>query len=137
MPNFSISGNILGNFSMSGGSSSVSSSSFSSVTSSNGQVSGQHTSQSTRTDRDGNTTINRSYQRLGESAQQETRTFDKQGRQVLTGEVEEAPEKRIEGSDSGAGGGPTIEDVTDDQAARDKQYEEAMEDEYAKREGGA
>lgn len=56
---------------------------------------------------------------------------------MLTGEVEEAPEKRIETISAQASGGPTIEDVTDDQATRDKQYEEAMEDEYAKREGGA
>ncbi|KIY00604.1 uncharacterized protein Z520_03267 [Fonsecaea multimorphosa CBS 102226] len=42
------------------------------------------------------------------------------------------------GTDGGAG---RIEDVTDrdedDQAARDRKYEERMEDEYAKREGGA
>ncbi|KAG8531009.1 uncharacterized protein KY384_004366 [Bacidia gigantensis] len=30
-----------------------------------------------------------------------------------------------------------IEDVTDDPAAADKKYEERIEDEYAKREGGA
>jgi len=137
MPSFSISGNFLGNFNMSGSSSSISSSNFSSISSTNGQVSGQHISQSTQTDRHGNTTINRSHQRLGEAAQQETRTYDKKGRQVLTGEVEEAPEKRIETISAQASGGPTIEDVTDDQATRDKQYEEAMEDEYAKREGGA
>lgn len=64
-------------------------------------------------------------------------TFDRQGRQVLTGSVEEAPERRIEGSGAESSGGPTITDVTDDQAARDRQYEEAMQDEYEKREGGA
>ncbi|OQU95422.1 hypothetical protein CLAIMM_01634 [Cladophialophora immunda] len=50
--------------------------------------------------------------------------------------------------DGGRDGGGRIEDVTDadadeehdqdrDQAARDREYEERMEDEYAKREGGA
>jgi hypothetical protein len=37
----------------------------------------------------------------------------------------------------GTGTQGRIEDVTDDQAEKDKQYEERMEDEYAKREGGA
>lgn len=47
------------------------------------------------------------------------------------------------GSGSGSGSGRwergRIEDVTDDvdQAERDRLYEERMEDEYAKREGGA
>jgi len=122
---------------MSGATSSVSSSTFSSVSSTNGSVSGQHTSQSTQTDRDGNTTVNRSHQRLGEPAQQQTMTFDRQGRQVMIGQVEEPPERRIGASESGSSDGPTIEDVTDDQARRDEQYKEAMEDEYAKREGGA
>lgn len=33
--------------------------------------------------------------------------------------------------------GRRIEDVSDDQKERDRMYEERMEDEYAKREGGA
>lgn len=39
----------------------------------------------------------------------------------------------------GAGEGFTVEDVTEEEAQkeRDRQYEEKMEDEYAKREGGA
>jgi len=55
----------------------------------------------------------------------------------MTGEVEEATEKRIEGGESESAGGFTVEDVTDEQSDSDKRYEEAMEDEYAKREGGA
>jgi hypothetical protein len=42
---------------------------------------------------------------------------------------------RLEGGGAGAQG--RIEDVTDEQAERDREYEERMEDEYAKREGGA
>jgi hypothetical protein len=42
---------------------------------------------------------------------------------------------RLESGGTGTQG--RIEDVTDDQAEKDKQYEERMEDEYAKREGGA
>ena len=34
-------------------------------------------------------------------------------------------------------GGARIEDVTDEQRERNMEYEERMEDEYAKREGGA
>ena|SRR2546423_5494041 len=42
---------------------------------------------------------------------------------------------RLESTGTGTQG--RIEDVTDDQAERDREYEERMEDEYAKREGGA
>lgn len=38
---------------------------------------------------------------------------------------------------TGLGMGRRIEDVTDEQKERDRVYEERMEDEYAKREGGA
>lgn len=55
----------------------------------------------------------------------------------MTGEVEEASDRMLESSGKDSSGGPIIEDVTDEQSARHKQYEEAMEDEYAKREGGA
>lgn len=118
------------------GSSSYASSSFSS-SSTNGQVTGHHTTQRAHTDESGNTTIERSHQNLGEPARVETRSFDRQGRQLMTGEVEEASDRMLEGGNKEPAGGPTIEDVTDEQSTRDKQYEEAMEDEYAKREGGA
>lgn len=64
-------------------------------------------------------------QNLGEPMITETRQYDGQGRELLGG---------------AAGGADTsrrIEDVSDAQAERDRQYEERMEDEYAKREGGA
>lgn len=41
------------------------------------------------------------------------------------------------GGSSGSGGSRRIEDVSEEQAARDREYEERMEEEYAKREGGA
>jgi hypothetical protein len=37
----------------------------------------------------------------------------------------------------GAGSGRQIEDVSGSQAQRDAEYEERMDEEYAKREGGA
>jgi len=55
----------------------------------------------------------------------ETRQYDGSGRELLGG---------------GAGGADMsrrIEDVSDAQAERDRQYEERIEEEYAKREGGA
>lgn len=56
---------------------------------------------------------------------QETRHYDSQGRELLEG-------------GSGSNGGRRIEDVSDTkQAERDAEYEERMEEEYAKREGGA
>ena len=55
---------------------------------------------------------------------QESRHYDSQGRELL-------------GGTSGATQGNRIEDVSDDaQAARDREYEERIEEEYAKREGG-
>jgi hypothetical protein len=62
---------------------------------------------------------------------QETRHYDSQGRELLEGS-------------GGADASRRIEDVSgqqqaekDTQAERDALYEERMEDEYAKREGGA
>lgn len=56
---------------------------------------------------------------------QETRHYDPQGRELLEG-------------GSGSNGSRRIEDVSDaKQAERDAEYEERMEEEYAKREGGA
>jgi len=62
-------------------------------------------------------------QNLGEPAEMQTRHFDDSGHEVL-------------GERSTAG---RIVDVTDEQgqAEKDAQYEERMEEEYAKREGGA
>lgn len=41
------------------------------------------------------------------------------------------------GGSGGSVGSGRIEDVSEEQAARDREYEERMEEEYAKREGGA
>ncbi|KAF2089373.1 hypothetical protein K490DRAFT_63510 [Saccharata proteae CBS 121410] len=78
--------------------------------------------------------------RTGKPTVQETRYFDGKGREVVGG--------RIEGAGSGYGGGfgsrgvesggvdRRIEDVSDESDA-DRVYRERMEEEYAKREGGA
>lgn len=63
-------------------------------------------------------------QNLGEPMVTETRQYDNQGRELL-------------GGGAGADTSRRIEDVSDTQAERDRLYEERMEDEYAKREGGA
>ncbi|KAK7190891.1 hypothetical protein DPSP01_007848 [Paraphaeosphaeria sporulosa] len=68
------------------------------------------------------TKVHRSSQEPGQAAREEKLEYDSAGRRIeSTGER------------------GRIEDVTDTegQAARDREYEERMEDEYAKREGGA
>lgn len=68
--------------------------------------------------------MKQSSQKIGEPIVQENRRYDTQGRELLEGA-------------NGAGAQCRIEDVSDEQAERDRQYEERMEDEYAKRESGA
>ena len=76
-------------------------------------------------------TVQTSSQNFGEPVVQEIRRFDSSGREVPTLE-----------STGGAGadrmigtGNNRVEDVTESEA--DKEYRERMEEEYAKREGGA
>lgn len=111
-------------------SSSFSYSTSSSSTSSDGQqTTGYRSMQQTSSDPVNGTTTRSATQNLGEPAIAETRHYDPQGRELLEG-----------AGSAGAGGANAsrrIEDVTDAQAERDAQYEERMEDEYAKREGGA
>lgn len=83
----------------------------------NGQVSGHRHVQQSVTDSSGNTTTQSASQKLGEPVIQETRQYDSQGQELL-------------GSGSGGSSSRRIEDVSDkDQAARDREYEERMEDE--------
>ena len=91
----------------------------------NGQTSGEQTYQQSHSGPSG-TTVTQAAQNMGEPVIQETRRYDTQGREML----------------EGAGGATDsaqsrIEDVGDEQAEKDRLYEERMEDEYAKREGGA
>jgi hypothetical protein len=113
---------------------SSSSFSFSSTSSStiNGQnqTTGHRSVHQTTSDPINGTTTHSSTQNIGQPAVQETRHYDPQGRELLKGS-------------GGADGSRRIEDVSesqtekDTQAERDALYEERMEDEYAKREGGA
>lgn len=101
-----------GNFSSSG---SISFSSSSSTQ--DGQTTGQSRSQHVVRDPSG-TTVTSNSQSHGEPAMRETRHYDTQGRELLNG-----------------GAGDRITDA--DQEEKDREYEERIEDEYAKREGGA
>jgi len=111
---------------MSQQSSTFSSSSYSfssSSSSSNGQSTGHRSVQQSHSNPSG-TTVQSASQNLGEPVVQQTRRYDAQGRELLEGANDTGAQRRIE-------------DVTDEQAENDAQYEESMEDEYAKREGGA
>lgn len=88
----------------------------------NGQTTGVSHSQQSQTTPSG-TTTHTSSQNLGEPVNQETRHFDAQGRELPA-------------STSGSSASNLIEDESTQQD-KDAQYEERMEEEYAKREGGA
>ena len=97
----------------------------SSSTTSDGQTTGHRSMQQTTTDPTNGTTVQSSTQNLGEPEVRETRHYDSQGRELLEGPGATGASRRIE-------------DVSDSsQAERDAAYEERMEEEYAKREGGA
>jgi hypothetical protein len=87
----------------------------SSSSSNNGQVTGHRATQQTHTDSSGGTTVTRTTQRLGEPVVQETRSYDSAGQERIIGGNEADNSRRIE-------------DVSD-QAERDREYEERMEDE--------
>ncbi|KAF3033778.1 hypothetical protein E8E11_002200 [Didymella keratinophila] len=103
--------------------SSYQSQTFSSVSSS---VNGQTTSrtQSTYSDNSG-TRVHQTIQEPGQAPREERYEIDNNGRRIA------------EGSTSGSNAG-RITDVSDEQQKEnDRLYEERMEEEYAKREGGA
>nr|POF04489.1 hypothetical protein CFP56_55970 [Quercus suber] len=116
---------------MSSSSSSSQSYVFSSVSSSstttmdgNTSATGHRSVQQSHTDPSGHTTMSSASQNLGEPVMTETRRFDGQGRELLDA--------------SGGASQNRIEDVSEaEQRERDREYEERIEDEYAKREGGA
>lgn len=89
-----------------------------------------YTSQSSSDPR--GTTVRTTSQNYGEPAVEETRHYDNQGRELLNAAPTSTNnQQRIQDVE--------VEDVTDqvDESEADKRYREAMEDEYAKREGGA
>lgn len=99
----------------------------SSSSNNNGQHSGVRHSTSSHTDPSG-TTVRTSSQNLGEPTIEETRHYDTQGRELLGApQGLSGNQRRIQDIE--------VEDVTESE--NDKKYREAMEDEYAKREGGA
>ncbi|KAF2857876.1 hypothetical protein K470DRAFT_272915 [Piedraia hortae CBS 480.64] len=99
-----------------------SSSSMSYTSSVNGEVSGYRSAQQTHSDGN-NTTVTSAHQGLNEPVTVTSQTYDAQGKLIDRGNVS---------------GGGRIEDVSDEaQKKRDEEYLERMEEEYAKREGGA
>lgn len=70
------------------------------------------------------TTVTTTSQNMGEPVVREDRHYDSQGRELLNGASSTNENRRIE-------------DVDEEQARRDREYEERIEEEYAKREGGA
>lgn len=127
MSNFS---NIMSNMS---NMSNFSSSSYTTISSSSNSTSGgQSTGQSyishSTSGPDGTTTRTTS-QKMGEPAIEETRHYDNSGRELLNAPAASGlNQNRIQDVE--------VEDVTDETDA-DRKYRDAMEDEYAKREGGA
>ncbi|KAI1415838.1 hypothetical protein F5Y13DRAFT_186693 [Hypoxylon sp. FL1857] len=107
---------------------SSSSVSFSTSTTRNGETTGSRYVEHTTSDPSG-TTQHIATQRSGEPLHHERRDYDASGRLTST-------EGRALGG-SGADSSRRIEDVSDEQRENDKLYEERIEDEYAKREGGA
>lgn len=105
--------------------SSFSSSSYSSSRGTDGQQQnfGTRSQTTSHTDPSGKTTVNTLNQNLGEPVQRGTRHYDAQGRELVGG-----PEI--------GGASNRIEEAKDETEA-DKLYRDRMEDEYAKREGGA
>lgn len=88
----------------------------------NGQTTGQAYKQETTSNSQG-TSVRNTSQRLGEPAIADTRHYDTSGREIT-------------GGSTSSGSANRIQDVTDETEA-DRRYREAIEDEYAKREGGA
>ncbi|KAI1864655.1 hypothetical protein JX265_008379 [Neoarthrinium moseri] len=95
-----------------------SSSSFSSNI--NGRQTGHSYKETSQTTPEG-TTVRTTSQNLGERPVTHTQQFDSQGRELI--------------GDNTGGASRRIEDVSSEEA--DHGYKERMEDEYAKREGGA
>lgn len=138
----------MSNSSYSYSSSSYSSSSYATFTSSSSSNGGRpfaqtYTSESHSNSRDG-TQTRRTYQETGQPMVEERTHTDASGRRIegyggtrntgghMTGRIEDVTDREERSGVKGQ-----IEEPDDNQAQRDREYEERMEDEYAKREGGA
>ncbi|KAI1101450.1 hypothetical protein F4804DRAFT_315780 [Jackrogersella minutella] len=106
---------------------SSSSVSFTSSTTRNGETAESRYAQHTTSDPSG-TKTDIASQNAGQPIRHERYQYDTSGRLISS-----------EGQSLGgsANSGRRIEDVSDEQRKNDKLYEERIEDEYAKREGGA
>lgn len=104
------------------------SASYSYSSNNNGQRSGQAYRKEAHSTPQG-TSTRTTTQNLGEPTVQETRHYDANGRELL-GSGQAANRPAIQQS-----GGGRVEEIEESDA--DRAYREKMEDEYAKREGGA
>lgn len=95
-----------------------------SSSSTNGQTTGSRYAQQTTSNPDG-TSIQTASQRSGEPLTHERRDYDSSGRPIVGGNT-------LGGAQTGR-----IEDVSDQDRENARMYQERIEDEYAKREGGA
>lgn len=111
-------------------------SSNSSSSTSNGEThtTGSRAAQQSYTDAAGATTTESLTQNYGEPAVQEIRRFGPDGREMPSVEGGEAAGRRSLEGTAGTGNN-RVEDVGESE--EDRQYRERMEEEYAKREGGA
>ncbi|KAI3394971.1 hypothetical protein diail_2029 [Diaporthe ilicicola] len=117
---------------------SFTSTSFSSSETRNGQTTNQSYAEERHSNPQGTTVRSTTQNSPNEPAVEELRYYDAGGREVP---AERAAHRGLEGSAPAAGAGSRrIEDVSDQarhQEDVDRLYRERMEDEYAKREGGA
>ena len=114
---------------------SYSSTSFSSSETRNGQTTGHSYSEEQRSDPRGTAVRTTTQNNPNEPFVQDTRYFDAGGREIP---ADRAARRGLEGAS--VDNSRRIEDVSDPshhQQAVDRMYRERMEDEYAKREGGA
>jgi hypothetical protein len=107
-----------------------------STTTTNGQTTGQAYQRTSETTPEG-TTVRTTHQNLGEQPVTETQRWDASGRAIEAAGGGHGSERVRELPSSGSNEGAGQAEDKEQESEADKLYRERMEDEYAKREGGA